>query len=69
MGRFETEWLATDDNLAALTDLSGVWIDRVHKRKPYSSVSPTYGDQEGSAYNGHFGCTCYRPLFSVQPVR
>ena len=28
-----------------------------------SSVSPTYGDQEGSAYNGHFSCTCYHPLF------
>jgi len=24
MGRFETEWLATDENLAALSDLSGV---------------------------------------------
>jgi hypothetical protein len=24
---------------------------------------PTYGEQEGSAYNGHFGCTCYHPLF------
>jgi hypothetical protein len=24
-----------------------------------SSVSPTHGDQEGTAYNGHFGCTCY----------
>jgi hypothetical protein len=23
-----------------------------------SSESPTYGEQEGSAYNGHFGCTC-----------
>ncbi len=33
MGRFETEWLATDDNLAAVIDLSGVWIDRVHERK------------------------------------
>ena len=22
-----------------------------------------YGEQEGSAYNGHFGCTCYHPLF------
>ena len=33
MGRFETEWLATDDNLAALTALSGVWIDRVHDRR------------------------------------
>jgi hypothetical protein len=28
-----------------------------------SSESPTYGDQEGSAYNGHFGCTRYHPLF------
>ncbi len=71
MGRYETEWLATKENLAALTNLSGVWIDRVHARKPPkmivldmdSSVSPTYGDQEGSAYNGHFGCTCFHPLF------
>jgi hypothetical protein len=22
-----------------------------------SSVSPTHGEQEGTAYNGHFGCT------------
>ena len=28
-----------------------------------SSVSETHGTQEGSAYNGHFGCTCYHPLF------
>jgi Transposase DDE domain group 1 len=28
-----------------------------------SSESPTYGEQEGSAYNGYFGCTCYHPLF------
>jgi hypothetical protein len=28
-----------------------------------SSESPTYGEQKGSAYNGHFGCTCYHPLF------
>lgn len=71
MGRFETEFLATDENLAALADLSGQWIDRVHERRPPktivldmdSSVSPTHGDQEGTAYNGHFGCTCYHPLF------
>lgn len=71
MGRFETEFLATDDNIAALADLSGAWIDRVHDRRPPkdvvldmdSSVSPTYGDQEGTAYNGHFGCSCYHPLF------
>ncbi|MBL6599616.1 MAG: IS1380 family transposase, partial [Alphaproteobacteria bacterium] len=34
MGRFETEFLATDDNLAALADLSGAWIERVHDRRP-----------------------------------
>ena len=28
-----------------------------------SSESPTYGEQERAAYNGHFGCTCYHPLF------
>ena len=33
MGRFETEWLTTDSKLAALSDLSGVWIDRVHDRR------------------------------------
>ena len=28
-----------------------------------SSVSPTHGDQEGSAWNCHFDCTCYHRLF------
>jgi hypothetical protein len=71
MGRFETEVLAQEANLAALADLSGHWIDRVYARRPVkavvldmdSSVSPTSGEQEGTAYNGHFGCTCYHPLF------
>ena len=71
MSRFETEWLARPENLATLADLSGNWIDTVHQRRPLktivldmdSSESPTYGTQEGSAYNGHFGCTCYHPLF------
>ena len=71
MGRFETEWLARPENLAALADLPGLWIDAVHKRRPPrvivldmdSSESPTYGEQEGSAYNGHFGCMCYHPVF------
>jgi hypothetical protein len=26
-------------------------------------VSETYGYQQGSAYNGHFGSTCYHALF------
>src|SRR5580658_7666495 len=71
MGRFETKWLSRPENLAALVDLPGQWIDRVNQRRPPkrivldmdSSVSPTYGEQEGSAYNGHFACTCYHPLF------
>src|SRR5580700_11328967 len=71
MGRFETEWLTRPVNLAALADLPGQWIDAVHQRRQPrvivldtdSSESPTYGEQEGSAYNGHFGCTCYHPLF------
>jgi hypothetical protein len=71
MGRFETEWLASEANLAALTDLSGAWIDRVHVRRPPrgieldmdSSVSPTHGEQELGVWNGHFECTCYHLLF------
>ena len=71
MGRFETEVMTQADNLGALVSLSGMWIDRVAERRSMkavmldmdSSVSPTFGDQEGTAYNGHFGCTCYHPLF------
>jgi Transposase DDE domain group 1 len=71
MGRFETRWLAAEKNLSTLTDLSGQWIDRVQARRPPkgivldmdSSVSPTYGEQEMSAWNGHYECTCYHPLF------
>ncbi len=71
MGRFETEWLSRPENLAAHADLPGRWIGCVHGRRPPwiavldmdSSESPTHGEQEGSAYNGHFGCDCYHPLF------
>ena len=71
MSRFETEILATDENLNNLTDLCGQWLDQVDDRIPMkqlildmdSSVSPTHGQQEGSSYNGHFGRTCFHPLF------
>jgi len=70
MGRFETRWLTASENLSALADLSGQWIDRVHARRPPrgvvldmdSSVSPTHGEQEMGVWNGHYGCTCYHPL-------
>jgi hypothetical protein len=34
MGRFETKWLTAENNLSALADLSGQWIDAVHDRRP-----------------------------------
>jgi len=72
MGWFETAVLTQKENLRELMDLPGVWCDRVRawtgasKRLVLdmdSSESETYGAQQGSAYNGHFGCTCYHPLF------
>ena len=71
VGRFETEILSQRCNLTALMRLSGQWIDKVHQHQPPrelildmdSSVSETYGRQEGTAYNGHFKCLCYHPLF------
>jgi Transposase DDE domain group 1 len=67
---FETEVLAQDENLdglsrinrellakAELTDLpQRVVLDMD------STEIPVYGDQEHSAYNGHFESTCYHPL-------
>ena len=71
MSRFETEMLASDENLQALTDLCGRWVTEANRRSAMkelildmdSSESPTHGQQEGSAWNGHFECTCYHPLF------
>jgi hypothetical protein len=71
IARFETETLTTCGNLCRLMDLSGRWIERAHRHRQLtrivldmdSSVSETYGQKQGSAFNGHFGCTCYHPLF------
>ena len=71
MSRFETEVLARAANRDALADMPGQWIDAVHESQGLnyipldmdSSVSPTHGAQEGTAWNGHFGCNCYHPLF------
>ena len=71
MSRFETEILSSDENLQALTDLCGRWVVEANRRSRTkelildmdSSESPTHGQQEGSAYNGHFECACYHPLF------
>jgi len=71
MGRFETAMLTRPENVAALADLPGRWIDAVHDRRPPkvvtldmdSSESPVHGEQEGSAWNGHFRSKCLHPLF------
>ena len=71
MGRFETDILTQRENLACLSDVNGMWVQRamgktIHRRiilDMDSSESPVHGEQEGSAYNGHFGCTCFHPLF------
>ncbi len=63
--------LTRPEKFAALSDLPGRWIDAAHDQRPPkqitldmdSSESPVHGDQEGSAWNGHFGCACYHPLF------
>jgi hypothetical protein len=71
MGRFETEILALKENLDGLSGINGSWVERAMEKTPHhriildmdSSESPLYGEQEGSAYNGHFRCRCYHPLF------
>ena len=68
---FETELLARDDNLVGLMavnrDLIGQaeTFDRADRTvlDMDSSESPVHGQQEGSAYNGHFASVCYHPLF------
>jgi hypothetical protein len=62
-------WLAEASPLPPICPVSG--SATMHRGRPPktivldmdSSGSPTYGQQEGSVYNGHFGCTCYHPLF------
>ena len=57
MGRFETKMLTRPENLAALADLPGRWIDAVHDRRPPKSItldmdsseSPVHGDLERCA--------------------
>ena len=71
MSRFETELLTQKDNRKGLEQLNVEWVKcgvakTVHRRIILdidSSESPVHGQQEGAAYNGHFECMCYHPLF------
>ncbi len=71
VSRFETEILTQEQNIGALASLNSAWVEKavsLSKAKKVildidSSESPVHGNQEGSAYNGHFSSTCYHPLF------
>ena len=71
MSRFETEVLTQGGNVEGLGRLNAEWVDGAMSRTPHrrvildmdSSESPVHGEQEGASYNGHFGSTCYHPLF------
>jgi len=68
---FETELLTREENLVGLMalnrDLLAQTDSRDHTDRVVldmdSSESPVHGQQEGSAYNGHFESVCYHPLF------
>ena len=67
---FETEMLAEEENFAGLARLNRELIGKAETLdSPYRTVLdmdsteiPVYGEQEQSAYSGHFESTCYHPL-------
>ena len=71
IGRFETDILIQQKNLDSMSDIDGIWVQKAMSKTDHrriildmdSSESTVYGEQEGSAYNGHFRCICYHPLF------
>jgi glycosyltransferase involved in cell wall biosynthesis len=68
MGCFKTEWLAMEENLAALTDISGIWIDwvliaRCRRSSSSASIAPRARPMAG----GPGGCpteALNRPWFA-----
>ena len=67
---FETELLTQDENLAGLAAINRDLIARAEAMDAPrrvvldmdSTEIPVYGEQEQSAYNGHFESSCYHPL-------
>jgi hypothetical protein len=67
---FETEMLAEKENFAGLGRLNRTLIGRAEAMDSAcravldmdSTEIPVYGEQEQTAYNGHFESTCYHPL-------
>ena len=67
---FETELLTQDENLTGLAAINRELLTRVEAMESArrvvldidSTEIPVYGQQEQSAYNGHFEAVCYHPL-------
>ena len=67
---FETELLTQDENLAGLAAINRDLIARAEAMDSRQRVVldmdsteiPVYGQQEQSAYKGHFESSCYHPL-------
>jgi len=67
---FETEMLAEEQNFQSLAHINRKLIGKVEAVNSLQRVVmdmdsteiPVYGQQEQSAYNGHFESTCYHPL-------
>src|ERR1035437_5103117 len=67
---FETDLLTQEENLAGLAAINRELIGKAEAiESPQrvvldmdSTEIPVYGNQEQSAYNGHFESTCYHPL-------
>ena len=67
---FETEMLASEENLLGLMALNRELVGQAEAFDDSERVvldmdsteSPVHGQQEGSAYNGHFESVCYHPL-------
>ncbi len=67
---FETELLAEEGNFAGLAQLNRELIGKAEALgSPCRTVLdmdsteiPVYGEQEQSAYNGHFESSCYHPM-------
>jgi hypothetical protein len=71
VSRFETEILTREENIEALSTMNSAWVEKAvsstQNKKVIldmdSSEFPVHGNQEGSAWNGHFNSRCYHPLF------
>jgi hypothetical protein len=67
---FEAGMLASEENLLGLTAVNRELISQAEAQDESEPVvldmdsteSPVHGQQEGSAYNGHFESVCYHPL-------